>query len=176
MYKILLFLGMLILLLCFFNKQEGFTNSIGKYDYLAPIPQPNIWTPAVINLFVDKFNSNMGTGNILLMVNKKTFATDSRSKLIMENALEEEANYYITNGKFPINLYVSDYLISNPNSVTPKITGSFNYDNTTISQVWPSRYIYDTIISINESKIRPLPESYEIFKGTKPPPSTTNSS
>jgi hypothetical protein len=176
MYTILLFLGILILL-CFFNKEEGFENSsIGKYDYLAPVPKTNTWKSDTINQFVTKYNAiNTGIGGDFVL-NTNTFETQGMSKLILENTLEEEGIYYISNGKFPINLYVSDYLTANPSNIPDTKQGSITINNKNISQIYPNRLVYMNFIATKESLLKPPPESYEIYMGTNPSPNTASSS
>jgi len=143
--------------------------SIGKYDYLAPLPLANTWNPGIITKFVNRYNANLGSGNDAKMLKADTFTTDRDSKNLMLNALEEEAVYYINNGKFPLDTYVSDYLNSNPTAVPESKQGSITVNSKNISVFFTNRIIYMIFISVNESKITPLPESYEIFTGKKTP-------
>ena len=194
MCKLLLFLGMLILLLYLFTIKEGFetplsdttsstpstpsmpttTSSTGKYDYLAPLPPSNTWNPEIIKKFVNIYNSNLGTGNDNFMLKSDTFTTDEKGKSLINSALEEEAVSYISNGEFPLDLYVSDYLNNNPTAVPEQKFGSITINNKTISKIMPNRSIYGSYISSSDSKLTPPPDTYDIYMGKKPPPSTSD--
>jgi hypothetical protein len=70
---------------------EGFADNIGKFKYLAPDASGNTWDPDTVNKFVDKYNSvNNLTGD-------KALKPDSFTKKdpLVQNALQEEAEYYI---------------------------------------------------------------------------------
>ncbi len=148
-----------------FNDKEGFVSKpIGKYDYLAPLSN-STWGQKTIQQFVDKYN-DMGKDQL----NASTFATDKKGSTYMKHALEEEAIYYIQNGQWPYNPYVSDYLEANPTIIPSGMIISetaVNKDN--IAQFYPNRYVYMSFISQKESKIKPPPESYQIFKGSMQP-------
>jgi len=150
---------------------------IGKYDYLAP-PPPDIWNQDIINKFVNKWNSNLGNGNDNYMLDASAFTKSGAGKKIYENVLEEEAVYYINNGRWPINTYVSDYLDANPTAIPDnfKLENGTRITRNNISQYFSSRVIYAMIIYIKEYQITPPPESILIFSGQKPPPLPSQSS
>jgi hypothetical protein len=138
-------------------KVEGLV--MGKYDYLAPIPNLS-WGQITIQKFVDKYNE-MGYNQL----DSGTFTTDKKGMLFMNYALEEEGLYYIQNGRWPYNEYVTNYLKSN------SIPKGLNVDNVPITkdnidQFYPNRYVYMSFISQKESSIKPPPESYQVFKGS----------
>jgi len=159
------------------SDSKSISSTIGKYDFLEPIPQPNTWNQDIINKFVDKYNSNLGSDNKNALLNASTFTQDKQSSQIYAFALEKEAVYYINNGRWPMNQYVYNYLNSN---IIPKNTklynGSFIINNETVSQVYPNRLIYNVYIAPKEGILKPLPESYKIFIGEKPTPSPSQTS
>ena len=176
MKKIYLFILLLVSILFIFPTIEGFglnqptSPLIGEFDYLAPIPPNNVWTQDTIIKFIDKFNTvNEPSSDTMLKLN--TFV-DSR---FFQIALEKEALYYIDNGKWPINKYVTDY-IDKQNPKHPifgqQIPGKPGkvYSLETLSTMWPTRLMYQTFIYTTEMQMTQLPISYQIFKGITPPP------
>lgn len=139
---------------------ESFT-PIGKYDYLKPFPK-SVWGPITIQKFVDTYNT-MGVDQL----KASTFAMDTKGSLFMKHATEQEAVYYTSYGRWPINEYVTEYLEANPTTIPTGLTVHkvvLTKDN--IDNFYPNRYIYMSFISKKESQIKPTPESYQIFKGT----------
>jgi hypothetical protein len=156
-----------ILFMLFTNKEGFISKHIGKYDYLAPLPN-STWEQPTIQQFVDKYN-DMGKDQL----NASTFATDKKGISYMKNALEEEAIYYSQTGQWPYNHYVTDYLEANPTAIPSGMMVSdtmVNKDN--IAQFYPNRYVYMSFISQKESKIKPPTEAYQIFKGLQAPADT----
>ena len=173
MYKILLFLGFLIFIL--FSTKQGFepflSSSIGKYDYLQPIPTTNTWNQEIKTKFINRYNSNLGNGN-----DDKMLKPDDPLSGIISFSLEEEGVYYNNHGKFPINLYVQDYLNANPDKFPNQTSGSLKMNSTTISQFVPNRLLYAAFIAPYDSKLNPPPEAYNIYLGKKPAVSSSSSS
>jgi hypothetical protein len=161
----------ILLFMLFTDTSEGFVSKpIDKYDYLAPVPN-STWRQTTIQQFVDKYNEMEKD-----QLNASTFATDKKGIAYMKHALEEEAIYYSQNGQWPYNSYVSDYLKANPTAIPAGMTVSnttVNKDN--IAQFYPNRYVYMSFISQKESKIKPPPEAYQIFKGSMQAPVDTES-
>lgn len=197
MYKIFIFISVITIFLMLFSYQESFdmpssTSSnlpsgssklpgtsaptIGKYDYLAP-PPPNIWNQDIIDKFVNRWNSNLGNGNDNSMLDASAFTSNASGKKIYASVLEEEAVYYINNGKWPINTYVSDYLDANPTAIPDnfKLQDGTRMTRDNISKYLSNRMIYEMIIYIKEHQIRPQPESILIYSGQKPPPNPSES-
>jgi len=177
MKKIYLFILLLVFLLLFLPITEGFifssikTPLIGEYDYLAPIPESNTWSQDTIDKFVDKCNS-VNELPAERMLKSDTFIGVGFLTL----ALEEEATYFINNGKWPINKYVTEYLIKNNSFMfgkpIPARPGKV-YSLETIAEMMPNRLIYQLLISTIEMQMNPIPMSYQIFKGTVEPPSSS---
>jgi hypothetical protein len=153
----------IIILLNFKRVREGLTGSqIGEYQYLAPIPSGNKWTPTTIDQFVNKFNT----------VNS---VTDGTRYLDFLNkwALEEEAQYYIQNGVWPYGSYISNYLSQNPGNIDGAMEYGKNLTASNIKQFYPSRFVFKLIQRYVANK---NPLAYQIYMGTAQPPSSTSSS
>ena len=176
MKKIYIFIILLVSLLFFLPITEGFGFSsikrplIGEYDYLAPVPESNTWSQETIDNFIDKCNS-VNELSAERMLKSDTFINVG----LLTHALEEEATYFIDNGKWPINNYVTEYLTKHK----PPIFGQplperpdKVYNLETLSERMPNRLIYQLFISTSEMQMNPLPMSYQIFKGTVKPPSS----
>jgi len=142
---------------------EGFTAD--QFQYLAPIKNSNTWSQNTMTQFAKKWNEkNNASGISVLQDNAQSL------KFYISNTLEEEALYYIQNGIFPYDSYVTNYLNQNPTVIpthetlangTPLIPSN-------ISQMWPNRIAYKQFIAPIESKQTPPPISYQIYMGTIP--------
>ena len=170
------FLFVLIMLLFIFSDTsiEGMT-SMGKYTYLPPLVPESKWSQDIITKFVDKYNKNLDEKSEYRL-NATSFATDRSSNTFMSESLEEEAKYYIENGKWPYCYYVSDYLNNNPTTIPSKFVlngKTINQEN--VSKFLSNRKVYEQFIMQIEAKLDPQPESYNIFKGTQPPPLASDS-
>ena len=145
--------------------QEGFiTMPIGKYEYLTA--NSDTWSRDTIQQFVDKYNSNLGVTDEKYILNSDRFEMDRKSSDIMKNANEEEAIYYIKNGMWPYDAYVSDYLEANP-TIIPSgfmLSGVVIKQNN-IVKFLSNRQVYSIFIAPKEQNKKPLPKSYKIFKG-----------
>jgi hypothetical protein len=150
------------------SKKEGFTK-IGKYTYLAPLLPDSTWGQFTIQKFVDKYNA---MENDQLKVS--TFTTD-KGIVFIQNALEEEALYYVEHGRWPYNSYVTKYLESNPTTITGVKVNDVNVTKENVAKYYPNRYVYMKFIAKKEEAIKPLPESYQIFKGMVYEPEETES-
>ena len=156
-YKYKYFLTILLLFtffIVFFNKpfREGLVGMTNQYQYLAPDPSGNSWDQDTINQFMNKYNSiNDLSGNNAL--DSSDFQPNS---FWFNNALEEEAQYYIQNGNWPYCSYVTKNLIPS------------------IQKLYPNRVVYAVGIGMSEEKQSPQPMSYQIFSGTKPDPSSSS--
>jgi|688.fasta_scaffold89734_5 hypothetical protein len=179
MNKLYLFILLLICILFLLPITEGFSFSfkptsplIGEFEYLAPIPPDNTWTQDTIDKFVDKYNS-VNEMPEYKMLKSETFANKP-----IEFALEKEATYFIDNGKWPINKYVTDYLTNQKpqppifGQAIPNRPGKV-YSLETLSTMFPSRFIYELLIAPAEMQVSPIPMSYQIYKGSIPPPASS---
>jgi hypothetical protein len=150
---------------------ESSSSSIGEYDYLAPIPSENTWSEDTTNSYVAKYNSVIkdSSGNSGQL-------TPENAKFLYNFALEEEAQYYIKNGKFPINSHVTNYLIQNPDLFSnQKMPNGEPLNSTNVSKLLPNRYLYAFVIAPKEDNLTPQPLSFQIFMGTAKPPAASSS-
>lgn len=191
MSKLFVFVLVIVLFLMLFTYHEGLdmpsvstsnlpsTTSkptIGKYVYLAPPPSPNQWNPDITTKFVNRYNSNLGQGNETEMIGTSNSNQKKTTDFVL-NTLEEEVVFYINNGKFPINTYITDYLDANPTAIpsTAKLSNGTPITSSNISQFYSNRLIYAMIMYTKEMAITPPPESLQIFRGLKPPPNPSES-
>jgi outer membrane receptor for Fe3+-dicitrate len=141
---------------------------------LAPIP-PTEWSQDTIIEFVNKYNVLLETETQPLDANK--FTEIQIGKKYMAEATEDEAKKYIQNGKWPYCSYISDYLDNNPTAVSSNYREfeiKINVQN--MASIMSNRMVYSAFILNRESSIKPIPESYKIFKGSKIPYATKSSS
>jgi hypothetical protein len=132
--------------------REGLT-SLDQYQYLAPDPSGNTWSADTITQFTAKYNTvNDLSGN--KAIDSSDFSAGS---FFTENATEQEAQYYVQNGKWPYDSYVTTNLIP------------------TIQKKFPNRFVYAMAIGSSEANMNPQPVSYKIFSGTTPDPSASTS-
>lgn len=146
-------------------------SEMGQYDYLEPKTNTNL-SYDTIKKVGDRINLNLGNcgNNTQVMFNISTYKDHPYWNYIINNISQKEADYYIKNGTWPSNTYISDFLKS-----TPKFSSSIcslNLTNTTLLKLFPVRLIYGINFEYKDSKINPKPEAYEIFQGTKPPESS----
>ena len=149
--------------------------SIGKYQYLAPPPSPNEWTPDIATKFVNRYNMNLERGNESEMIGPSN--NKDKTTQIIINTLEEEAVYYITNGKFPINTYITDFLDANPTAIpsTFKLPNGTPITSNNISTFYPNRIVFAFLMYKKEVEMNPPSEALQIFRGLKPPPNPSES-
>jgi hypothetical protein len=188
-YKFILLVAfvLIIILLNFKPIREGLTGaSIGEYDYLAPPAKtgpannPTNWSQQTIDAFISKYDAvNNFTGQASWAPTDEQKARGIKIAgngiMYMTNATEAEANYYIQNGHWPYDGYVTKMLTQNPGA----IGGTKDNISTRIQQyqeVFPNRYMYMGVLSNKEKDMTPTPLSYQIYMGTAQPPSTSSSS
>jgi hypothetical protein len=162
-------LGAFILLILILNTKpiiEGLTSSIGEYDYLQPIPSDNKISDDIARQFADKSNEINCPPGSPTPCGIDTSSTDGFSawkKGLEKNITEPEVNYYITNGKFPYNGYVMNWVKNHPDKFPNQID--------TYQRMYFNRVLYDMYIKPTEATMTPPPLAYNIFMGTaKPPP------
>jgi hypothetical protein len=149
-------------------------SEMGQYDYLEPITTP--LDDNTIKKVGDRINLTLGKcrneeQSKMYMFDISTYKTHFLWGNVINNITQKEAEYYIKNGTYPSNTYISDYLKS-----TPEFSSSicsFNLNNTTIFKLLSVRNIYRYWFENKDSKINPKPEAYEIFQGTKKPPESS---
>ena len=77
----------------------------------------------------------------------------------------DEINYYIQNNKWPYNSYISNYLITNKESIIDKIKNTKMKTLEDIQKVFPTRLFYKYFIESTETPISPPPLSNNIYMG-----------
>jgi len=156
-----LLLGVIFLGIVFFigiyKIKEGFDSSIGEYEYLAPIPPNTTWSQDTQTAFRTAYNKQ-SPGFPLSSNELDNF---------MKYATEEEAKYFIANGKYPWGSYITNAYLKFPN-VTQKTIDGFQ-------KSWPTRVLYEYRLLPTESKETPPPLSYQIYMGTAQPPTASSS-
>jgi hypothetical protein len=181
--KIILVLAILMIFFTFmpFGKskcncmrfREGFTDSveIGEYDYLAPVPPDNKWSTNTLNNFVTAFKKSNGCK--LIGAECSSITNDPSNKIMafyMERVSEQEAEYFIKNGKFPINKYVKTLvqdMLSKNAKANPGVK-QMSYED--MENIWTSHIIYGIYLQPTEKDKNPQPLSYQIYIGTAKPP------
>jgi hypothetical protein len=145
---------------------EGFTSKIGEYEFLAPptdIISDDMW-----NKLTEKMKKQ--NPNITIDQVKLNFK---------DNITPKEIKFYLENNTFPISPYIKK-MMKNFNEKNYKLYPSMakitdeETDNTikNFSSSYTTRMLYDMYNrESGEDKQSPQPESYLIYKGTKPSPS-----
>lgn len=91
---------------------SGFSS---EYDFLAPIPPETVWSDEIQNTFVDKYNIvNNLTGDKMMTKDKLPVEPYGSFANIMSAASEKEAQYYIDNGFWPWDEYVTNFIKNDP--------------------------------------------------------------
>lgn len=145
-----IFLVLILVLSLTFKITEGFDmgsldTSLGtstakdipeQYKYLAPLPEGSVWTPEFQDKFVAKIKEkdpNMKKEN--LTIPSPVFG----GKTLMEVASQKEAEYFLENGLWPYDEYVTNYLLK---EWTPP-QSSAQIEQT--RKMYPNRAIYNMI-------------------------------
>ena len=157
-----------ILFILLTERKDGFTSldsGIGEYQYLAPIPEYNTWTDTTVDQFISKYNE----------VNKQNLQKNFINQWF-HVALEDEAKYYISNGKFPICPYIINYCNNEPTLLNNLgLDPSGNPITLNLLQKFqPNRIIYAMLILKIQEKLDPQPDAYLIYVGKKEPPTYNN--
>ena len=174
-YVFLVVFIMFIFLFHFRTVREGLTGS-SDYNYLAPPPSNNKWNDNIWNAFVKKWNSifcptNTNGPNCL-----KLPVDNGISNFYYKNATQPEIQYYIKNGIFPYNKYVTNYASKNPrifNGYKDHLGNDVNISY--FQKAMPNRSFYQRFMSFAEAKMNPLPQSYKVFSGNSNAGSNANS-
>ena len=92
-------------------------------------------------------------------------------------SLQQEANYYLSNGTFPLGQYVQNYLDNNPTFMLDKklkFGEKIEVTNSNASMFYPNRLIYFLFMEDNKEKeLKRL--SFQYFMGTATPPAASGS-
>jgi hypothetical protein len=166
------FLIALVLIISLRPKKEGFgtPQPKGMYDYLAPMKEDLEWSDSMLTKFVDKYNE---TKDLSPQVDKATI-----KKHWKRVVTEAEVVYYIDNGQWPMNQYISNFLFPESGIINygvsvgqPQKVLGVTLTPETLPMLFSARAIYQSYIRPLEMVIAPM--SYQIFMGTKDPPSGT---
>lgn len=170
-YKSLVILGLLLLLLVFFNRYkilEGLTNnSIGEYDFLAPLPPDNNFDDAVLKKFMDKYNANVNEYNKTAAGKVGTFDLGNKNLIddYKKNVTQEELQYYIDNNEFPYDGYITKYVQADPKNYPQGLKTGF-------LPFFPNRYVYLFTSYQKDKSSNPQPLAYKIVTGEEKPPTS----
>ena len=120
-----------------------------EYENLAPIPPGTVWSDETQNAFVDKYNIiNNLTGDQMMTKEKLSTVPMSSFANFMAAASEQEAKYYIDNGIFPWDDYVTNFMKNDPGLSKSPILAL-------LPKAWPNRLAYTIMI---EPLTVPLPQ------------------
>ena len=151
-----------------------------NYKYIVKPPDAGYnWSDDTINKFVPFIISN--TNKILTTPDTTVhpgppFNNDPIYQFYKGFLTENEAKYYIKNGKFDYPNYVKNWLVNNPDKYLNKVT-IFNNKNTLDNVIitLPPLLIYGFFIYPTEQNNNPPPKSVQYFNGTLLPPKPNNS-
>lgn len=158
-----------ILFVSVIGKREEFVlmdKGIGEYQYLAPIPAYEKWSDTTIDQFIEKF------GKVTGFTPGKEFINNT----LAINITEDEAKYYISNGKYPICPYIVNYCNNEPTSINNLgLDSSGNPITIQLLQKYQAnRIIYQIIILPIQKILDPKPDACLIYLGEKEPPTYNN--
>jgi hypothetical protein len=163
--KIVLYLFLLVILLIVsFSSKEGFET--GKYAYLAPV-KPYILDETTKQNFITAYNNSGGLvfPNAYIKPND-----DAVLNQFKQFASLDEINYYIQNKKWPINSYVTNYIVTNKTTFEDAIRQMKINTFDDLYKIVPVRFIYASFIHPKESGLSPVPLSNDIFMGKQQAP------
>lgn len=149
---------------------EGFTTSIGEYDYLAPVPPGNMISDASLEQLQQKIEAEFCKGQTT------GCSVKPNKNFYNQNVREEEIQYYINNGKWPWGSYLLNAWTDVINKERERIiaTGGNPNNAGTIENVQknlPSRMAYGFLNMWYERRgLQPDPIANDIYKGIKLPP------
>lgn len=163
-------------------KSNDNSDDYEKYKYLVKPPDSGYnWSDDTLNNFLPFFISN---SNKILSEPDTTvhpgppFNNDPvYTSFLKLYATEDEAKYYIKNGKWDYPTYVIDYMKKKSDKITAFAGSIFNNPNTidNLTKVWPPSitYYYFIYPEPDEQNDKTKP-SVQYFTGTLPPPKPNN--
>ena len=161
-------------------KSNNNSDDYEKYKYLVKPPEKGYnWSDDTIDKWVPFFISN--TNKILSNPDTTVhpgppFNNDPVYQFIKRFATEDEAKYYIKNGKWDYPTYVIDYMKKNSDKLT-NFSSIFNNPNTidNLIKLWSPLMTYSAIIypDPDEQNDKTKP-SVQYFTGTLPSPQPNN--
>ncbi len=171
---------------------EGLTNSIGEYDYLAPPATPYVFDNDTAKKIVA---NDAAQGNTTSQTNLdnwdkpnpnvsgKTYADTSTEGLnkwyanFLKDITQDDVDYFIANGKWPWDNFVTNKYIDILKKTNPNITDNeLEQYKTNVEKMFPNRSVYGMIITDkNNDDATTKPVGYQIYMGTAQPPSSSSS-
>ena len=168
----LIALLLLLFFFDFFSFREGLeTGGRGMYDYFQPVPAKNDWGEDVKKNFTEKLKKIPDVGDLDKIM-------PSLLAYYQTETLQQEANYYISNGTFPISQYVQNYLDNVPTLIAlykMKYNDKIDVTNSNISTFFPNRMIYRIITNVDTKEKEMNKLSYQYFTGAANPPAASGS-
>jgi len=159
-------------------KSNNNSDDYEKYKYIVKIPDGGYnWSDDTINNWVPFFISN---ANKILNKPDTTvydgppYNNNPNYQMFNDVATEEQAKYYIKNGKWDYPTYITDWMKNNPDKIS-NLANLFNNPNTidNITTVWPPNLLYVLLIyPIEQNDKTKL--SVQYFTGTLPTPQPNN--
>jgi hypothetical protein len=179
-FILLLVFILIIILLNIKPLREGLTvSSIGEYDYLAPLTQAEKdavdvkQTPSIQSTW-DSFAKKWNSVNNLTEDKRDYFPVpfpqDRQQGFInLFQMTKPELDYYIQNGEWPWDGFVTKFLKETNNVTLPQNNG-----NPPTSKTFTNRAIFGYYILPSVEKKTPNALAVKIFKGTAQPPTNTS--
>jgi hypothetical protein len=143
-----------------FEEEE---ESIGQYDYMAPVTE-NI-SDELWHILINKMKA-VGVTELFSLDEIKSTYTNFVSKA--------EISYYLDNGMFPWNPYVTKLFTDFISNITQPQLGSTDDLVKQNMKDFPNRYAYSQYLLLPDMKESITGDAYLIYSGDKVLPSTTS--
>jgi hypothetical protein len=180
-YKFILLFSFILIVVVLFNFttfREGLSsddNNIGEYDFLAPPTAATIQSitqetwDSLANYLNAKSNLKPGDPNYLPV----PFSDQLKNAYGAGWGLDTfQINYYIKNGEWPWDGYVTKYLNQNPNAYSTANVMIYGVkpNASNAQQLMSNRTAFLNLIWPQTQNENPLPLAGQIFTGKVPPP------
>ena len=142
---------------------ERFADSIGQYDYMAPVTE-NI-SDELWKILINKMKA-VGVTELFSLDEIKSTYTTFVSKA--------EISYYLDNGIFPWNTYVTKLFTDFISNITQPQPGSTDDLVKQNMKDFPNRYAYSQYLLLPDMKESIIGDAYLIYSGEKVLPTTTS--
>ena len=142
---------------------ERFADSIGQYDYMAPVTE-NI-SDELWKILINKMKA-VGVTELFSLDEIKSTYTNFVSKA--------EISYYLDNGIFPWNTYVTKLFTDFISNITQPQPGSTDDLVKQNMKDFPNRYAYSQYLLLPDMKESIIGDAYLIYSGEKVLPTTTS--
>ena len=141
---------------------EKFADSIGQYDYMAPVTE-NI-SDELWKILINKMKA-VGVTELFSLDEIKSTYTNFVSKA--------EISYYLDNGMFPWNPYVTKLFTDFISTIKQEQNNSPDEIVKQNMKDYPNRYAYSQYLLLPDMKESISGDAYLIYTGEKPPPPKT---